>query len=321
MTTTDSGLKVSICICTFRRPALLEELLNALFEQDIAPAWFEVIVVDNDPLQSARKVLHRQQRQWQTRLTALHIEESNISLARNAAIQAAHGEWVAMLDDDEVPAHDWLSKLLETQATYKADAVLAPVVPRFAPEVPQWLREGGYFDRPRMLTGTRVPLGEARTGNVLIRRSSLLALCTKNPEVNRHEQGPFSVAYGLTGGEDTMLFSQLLTRRARLIWCDEAPVAEWIPAERGRAGWLLARSYRTGQIFMRTELAARHVFKRWVRGTVLGVRAVFQGLIALLAAFCWLLFSRQRAFRWLRIFSSQLGKLSALLGMKQRAYG
>ena len=43
-----------------------------------------------------------------------HVEStSNIALARNKAVQSASGQYLAFIDDDEVPLNDWLLTLLK----------------------------------------------------------------------------------------------------------------------------------------------------------------------------------------------------------------
>lgn len=305
---------VSICICTFRRPDLLRHLLGALEHQSSA-ARMQIVVVDNDPLQSAAPVLREMRERLGVRLKTLALAIPNISLARNAAVQAADGAWIALLDDDERPVADWLARLLNTQKQFEADVVFGPVLAEYAEGVADWLRRGGYFERRRLPSGAAVTQADARSGNVLLRRSALLALC--GPE----QQGPFDAAFGKTGGEDSILFRRLLDKGASLVWCDEAPVYEWIPAERGSAQWLLQRSFRTGQLFLRAELHTLRGMAYFRQAGWLGGRAVVQGMVASLLALTLLPFSRLKAFSWLRIAASQCGKLSFLLGKKTEFYG
>jgi len=299
---------ISICICTFRRPALLELLLQALTRQSCADLRLEVIVVDNDPAHSAAAVLAG----WQNRLPLLtrHEPTPNIALARNSAVHAAQGEWILFIDDDEAPDPDWIIRMVQAQRRYGADAVFAPVLPRYLDDTPAWVRRGDFFNRPRFATGTAIGSKDARTGNVLIRRSKLLAIA-----------GPFDVAFGRTGAEDTMLFRDMLARGASFVWCDEATVSEEVPAARANLHWLLRRSYRLGQTYVRSEIVRLHGLPYLLRAAQLGLRAALQLLIAAAVALLSLPFSRIMAIRWLRITLAQCGKLSALVGHRYHEYG
>lgn len=298
---------ISVCICTYRRPQLLDRLLAALAEQRL-DGRLEVVVVDNDRHGTARDTVSARAADYPWPL-AYHLQpQQNIALTRNLAVAEAHGHWIAFIDDDEVPAEDWLARLLETQRACDADAVFAPVLPRLHAAAPDWIRRGGFFDRPRHPTGTPVPEDEARTGNVLIRRARLLA-----------QDGPFDPAYGLSGGEDTMLFSALLRQGARFVWCDEAGVWEEVPPERTNLGWLLRRSYRIGQSYARS-LLARRAERRASTALGLALRATAQWLAASLLFLLLLPAGRARAVPWLRKSVAQLGKLSALAGHRYLEY-
>lgn len=303
-------IDISICICTFRRPALLDQLLMALTEQACDGLRVEVVVVDNDPAGSAGEVL----RDWQSRmpmpLHARHETTPNIAQARNAAVHTAQGEWVLFIDDDEAPDADWIRHLVQAQREYNADAVFAPVLPRYLADTPDWIRTGDFFNRRRFATGTAITTKDARTGNVLIRRSKLMVV-----------PGPFDTAFGRTGAEDTMLFRDMLAHGARFIWCDEATVSEEVPAQRANLNWLLRRSYRLGQTYVLSEIARLGGLQRFLRATQLGVRALVQLLIAAGVTLLALPFSRIAAVRWLRTTLAQCGKLSALAGHRYHEYG
>ncbi|MCH8620579.1 glycosyltransferase family A protein [Undibacterium sp. TS12] len=308
---------LSICICTYKRPVLLRRLLQAVLEQTGLVVSIEVVVVDNDTEQSAATVLAEMGAVLGSRLRSVNLANPNISLARNAAVAAASGKWIVMIDDDEVPVANWLEQLLIVQQAHNADVVFAPVIPDYAETTPAWIREGGYFDRRRLSTGTRIDHRDARSGNVLIRHSMLQSLAASQ----QGGIGPFDPAFGTTGGEDTMLFRRLDSLGAVMVWCDEAPAYEFIPAERATARWLLQRSYRTGQLFIRTELAMLAGNKKLLSGLVLSIRACVQFFLALVFALLVLPVKPLKAFAWLRIAVSQTGKLSYFWGKSAHAYG
>lgn len=304
--------ELCVCICTFRRPQLLRRLLDALLQQDLPAELWQVAVVDNDPQNSARDLLQAYQTHFDGRLLWVHENRANISLARNAVINLTHSHWLALIDDDELPGPDWLSRLLACQRQYQADLVFAPVTPEYGAAIPSWIIRGGYFERRRLATGSRINHQDARTGNVLIRRAILKQIAATEY---------FDPAFGRTGGEDSMLFRRVAALGASMVWCDEAAVTEEVPLERATAKWLLQRSYRTGQLFMRTELAMLASTQRRRRALYLGTRALAQAVLAACFALALSLLQPLKAFHWCRISASQLGKLSYFFGRQQTAYG
>jgi succinoglycan biosynthesis protein ExoM len=298
-------VELSICICTCRRPDLLERLLAALAAQ--LPKNAEIVVVDNDPAHSARAVLDK----WEKRLPlrSEHLPRPNIAAARNATLRLAQGEWIAFIDDDELPVDGWADILLATQRQYGADIIMAPVLPVYPEHVPVWLQQGGFFERPRFATGHAITDKDARTGNALVRASLLKGL-----------PGPFDTDFGQSGGEDTIVFRQLFRSGASFIWCDEATVSEAVPVDRARAGWLLRRAYRFGQTSIQVELYRLPFAQAVRRGGFLGLRALIQLFVAASLSLVLLPIARLRAFHWLRITAAQLGKLSALVGARYLEY-
>ena len=68
----------------------------------------------------------------------------NIALARNKAIENAQGDYVAFLDDDEMPAEKWLVTLFKTCQQYQVDGVLGSARPEFEGKPPGWLLKGKF---------------------------------------------------------------------------------------------------------------------------------------------------------------------------------
>lgn len=298
-------LDISVCLCTFRRPVQLDQLLGRLAEQTLQPV--EIVVVDNDPGHSAREVLQV----WADRLPLriVHQPEPNIALARNAAVGAAQAPWLALIDDDELPGADWLEQLARTQSAGGADGVMAPVVPTYTEATPAWMRQGGFFDRPRHASGTVIGLPDSRTGNVLLRAAMVRSL-----------KPPFDPEFGRSGGEDTLFFAHLHRAGYRFVWCDEAVVSEEVPAQRSTTQWLLRRAYRGAQTYVRVSLHGVQGRRRLQRMLYLGGRALLQLALALLLALLSWPWSRVRAFNWWRTAAAQLGKLTALVGGRYLEY-
>ena len=248
--------RISVCICTFERPELLGRLLNSLAGQVRTPVFcFEVVVVDNDKNGSAEETVRNFKLRTEMETIYDCEPEQNISLARNRAIRNARGNLIAFIDDDEYPGNDWLIQLYQALNRYKADGVLGPVLPEFPPGVPGWLRQGDFFDRRRLATGSIISQRDARTGNVLFR-------CT----LFRDGELWFDPLYGRTGGEDSDFFRQQSRLGRVFVWCDEAVVHETVPPGRWRLSFHLKKSLRigtvAGEVVRRGELPSTWLLAR-----------------------------------------------------------
>lgn len=228
---------VSVCICTFRRPALLRRSLAELAKQDPgATLKYHIVVADNDARESARQAVTDFAANSQVpTVYCVEPQEHNIALARNRALQHAKGDFIAFIDDDEFPAPDWLRNMVQTCDRHGIDGVLGPVRPFFDEPPPQWLVRGRFCDRPEHTTGTLLQWRQTRTGNVLFKRELLAGI-----------REPFRREFG-NGGEDQDFFRRMMQNGRGFIWCNEAVVYEVVPAERLKRTYMLKRALQRGQ--------------------------------------------------------------------------
>jgi succinoglycan biosynthesis protein ExoM len=301
-------MKVSVCVATHRRVERLHAVLQDLAQQRRLPD--QVVVVDNDAAGSARAVIEQLRASGTPYQLDYDIQpERNIALTRNRTVDLAQGDWLAFIDDDERAPDTWLGQLLDAAELYRADGVLGPVEPQVPEGAPAWIRQGRFYDFPRLRSGTRVPLNRMRFGNIVLRGEPLRAL-----------PGPFDPSYGLSTGEDGDLLVRLARRGANIVWCDEAIVWEPIESRRLSLRWLLARSLSGGQEFARQTVNGKYGPIGGFGRARFFVRASLQLLAALgLALITWPA-GRHRAAKWLITAWANLGKLSVFWGWRYRAY-
>lgn len=231
---------ITVCICTYRRPQHLAKLLDALDTAGCNSLYsYSVVVVDNDRERSALPVVDEARARELLQIEYRLVNEPNIAEARNAAVAASRGEYIAFIDDDELPGTGWLNRHLKNIEQYQATASLGPVIPYFDQTPPVWLIRGGFCDRMRFPTGTELLWYRTRTGNVLLDRRRVLEL-----------DPPFDITFG-SGGEDVVFFRKLAEKGGNFVWCDEAPVYELVPPERCRAVYFLRRAFLQGAISSR----------------------------------------------------------------------
>lgn len=301
-------MKVAICAITFTRPDGLRRLLgaiNALTFQD-EPPEIEIVIIDNDEDRSAQAVCDemRAELRWPLRYDV--EPQRGIPYARNKAVESALdiADFIAFIDDDEIPEPEWLDELVRVQRRYEADVVTGPVVAEFEETVPSWVVRGGFFETPRHPTGRRMDV--AYTHNVIVRSEVLRAL----------GRG-FDNRLALTGGEDSHLFRRVHAAGYSIVWADEAIVTETIPASRACFSWLVKRFYRIGNtrglisidlgsaLLTRLLLVAKSI--AWI---VIGVTVTVAGMF-------W---GRHAVVIGLRYIAYGLGMLSSIPGIRYEEY-
>ena len=98
---------VSAIIPTYHRPELVQRAIRSALRQTYAN--LEVVVVIDGPEPGTAEILASLR---EPRLRVIELEKNRgLSGARNAGIEAARGEWVGLLDDDD----EWLPERIEKQ--------------------------------------------------------------------------------------------------------------------------------------------------------------------------------------------------------------
>lgn len=304
-TTKPAGrISVDVAVCTFRRPHLAQTLQSLGRLALPASVEMRVIVADNDVEPSAKTIVEEAAADLPFPVLYIHCPASNISVARNACLDACDGDFLAFIDDDEVARKNWLSRHLDAALATNADVVLGPVCALYDSAAPAWMRRGDFHStRPVWVTG------EIRTGytcNTLIRMTA--------PSLKDRR---FNLALGRTGGEDTDFFTQAHRAGGRIAFAPDAWVEEPVPASRARLSWLAKRRFRSGQTHGRLLQEGRG----WLTMTGNVVLALAKAGYCLAAAVI-LCFSRPRSMAYALRGVMHIGVVGGLLGVREiRQYG
>ena len=296
-------VRVSVCVATYRRPQLLGRLLEGLTRLGPGTPDFEVVVVDNDAEGSAAPVVATFSGRLPIRLTV--EPRRSVSRARNLSVSMARGEFVALIDDDEVPDPRWLAELYAAVVDAGADGGFGPVETQFDADVPAWIQRMAFLQHPVPASGTTVPWWLGRSGNALVRRAAL---------GSRGE--PFDPQFGSTGGEDTDLFYRMVQQGARFIAVESARVVEQRSRQRSSGWWMLRRSFRQGgtivDVALRNEGGAARL-RFWSRAAARVVTECCRAVRHVRR--------RERSFEHLLNASRSLGMLAVAVGFRYREYG
>lgn len=227
---------IDVCICTYRRPAIADTLKSLSRQQGCGRVNMRVVVADNAVDQTARELIETTARELNLDAVYVHAPARNISIARNACLDASTSEWFAFLDDDEIASPTWLSAILAEAASGQWDAILGPVEAVYAQTAPTWVRAGNFHSTQPVFVRGRIETGY--TGNVLIRRAAIARAGLR-----------FRLELGRTGGEDEDFFNRLRDAGGRIGYARSALAYEAIPSDRTSLRWLVRRNFRAGQSY------------------------------------------------------------------------
>ncbi len=296
----------SVCVATYKRPQLLNDLLNSLRNQNLPQNLeLEVITVDNDVEKSAEQTVKEFIESSGMKIRYYTQPEKNICLTRNKAVHESRGKYILFVDDDEIASPDWAALLVKTLEDYKADAVFGRVIPIFNEDTPEWIKQSKLYDKKLPPTGEEVSF--TRTSNCIVKADLIKSM-----------EGPFDPSYGLTGGEDSHLFRRMKRKGAKYISCYEAYVTEYMPSNRTNINWLVKRSFRAGNSYTRSAIELTKKDKVITKFILMGRAFSF----SIISIFFFIISTPLRKWRthWMLKFAGNVGHLSAIFGYHYQEY-
>jgi GT2 family glycosyltransferase len=325
--------RIAVCICTYRRAAQLDRLLQALADQrwtQFGEPSVTVVVVENEAGGPAKEVCRKHVAAGKLNIRYSAEPKAGIPVARNRCLEIAGdvSDFIALIDDDELPEADWLEQLMLLQGATGADVVAGQVLGSYLIPPPAWLvnsrihdsrppiaLEGSVLSRlvgalfhpfpvpARIASGTRVKWCD--TGNVLFRTAIIRAKGLRFDESMRH----------LGFGADTVFFRQVTRAGYRIVWSNEAIVHHDVPPERMTATWIIRRGLQQGFCGTLIDARLRGRPPLRIKLALFGLTWAFVNVamapVSLLAGRRHLVWHLSEAARW-------LGRSVASLGMTVR---
>ena len=239
-------LRLSLIIATYNRAACLMDTLLSVVGQDAPRGEWECVVVNNnssDDTSERFAAFVAEHAGFNLRM----VDEPNqgLSYARNRGIRESAGEYIAIIDDDERIAPEFISAYISLfDSVPQAVAAGGPIVAEYVTGRPSWMScyterliaNTLYLgDKVRPFPEDRIPGG----GNMALRRSA----------VKRY--GVFDISLGrvgasLAGGEESDLFERLRLADAAYYYAPEAVMYHIIPPEKLTRAYFSRLSYNVG---------------------------------------------------------------------------
>ena len=295
-----------IAVPTRDRVDQLTRLLPLLVRQLIdSGRRGHVLVVDNSDDAGAREVVSATDPQL---VRYVHEPVRGLAAVRNRILdEAGDSDWLALIDDDELPSPQWLAELLRVQAEHGCDVVGGAAVLELPDDAPPYLAGSEVFSRLRPRRPSGPHQAPVHTNNALVRVAKV-----------REAGVRFDPAFNRSGGEDTEFFWTLIDRGALVCWADDAVVTEQVHADRLRVRNLLWRQTVRAANFVRIERRHRPAPVAFARQGGRVVRRTLTGVAGLLAGALRL--DRGRMLRGAYDVSYGFGTAGGILGIRLRAY-
>ena len=245
-------MDLTVCICTHDRPRYVRDCLEGLRRQTAAEDRFQVLIVDSGSPEPARAEL-RALACDHPGAHLIRVDQPGLGAARNAGAGAATTDYIAYIDDDAIPAENWVAAIIGSLAEHggrpeNRPAVLGGrILPKWEAPLPQWW--------PHSLRGLLSIIehegqGEYRTAelppglepygcNMVVHVASLL-------DTGGFGTGAGRVAGMLLSDEDVQVAWRLQDAGLSARYDSRIVAFHQIQANRLNPAWLLSRLYWQG---------------------------------------------------------------------------
>ena len=240
-------MDLTVCICTHDRPRYVRDCLDGLHRQTVSRDRFSILLVDSASCPEAAAELDGLGAASGARV--IRLDRLGISLARNTGAWATRTPFIAYIDDDAIPATDWVETILAAIAQPGRPPALigGRILPKWEAPLPHWwppsLRgvlsiiehEGIGEYRSEAVPKTLEPYA----ANMVVHVLSLLAAGGFGGGAGRYGQS-------LLSDEEVQLAWMLQDAGYSARYDSRIVVHHQIQARRMEPPWLLSRMYWQG---------------------------------------------------------------------------
>ena len=134
-------LRLSLVIATYNRAESLITALQSVVEQSAPKEEWECVVVNNNSTDATEERFKSfAEAHPDVRLRMVSEARQGLSYARNRGIGESEGEYIAIIDDDERIAPDFISSYINLfDSTPDAVAAGGPIVAEYPSGKPRWM--------------------------------------------------------------------------------------------------------------------------------------------------------------------------------------
>jgi len=246
---------LTVAICTYNRADRLPGLIRSLRNQEVDVAW-EILVVDNNSTDNTSTVLAGLMSEPGVSLRAVKETVQGIVHARNRAVaESLQCAYLLFMDDDEIPVSNGMlqaavNALRDDGAVCVGGRILLGFEPVKRPawlgdELLQFLGRLDHGSEPFWIRNQSTPVW---SGIVAYRTS----LFRDDPEL-RFDKRFNRAGYGIGGGEDQMMFLELLRREVPIRYQPQMEVVHFIEPFKLKRRYFIKLHYLSGVRFGRYE--------------------------------------------------------------------
>ncbi|CAK7038578.1 MAG: hypothetical protein PEPC_01645 [Peptostreptococcus russellii] len=181
--------KISVVIPAYNHPELLYKTIESVLRQTFSD--FEVLIIDDGSEMDLTETISHFS--YDPRLRYTKITHSNANVARNYGIQSSKGEFIAMLDSDDL----WLDTHLEQclRSLGSSDGLYGSLILRYSDPDQDRIVYTRNIHKDELMINFLLFNGYAAQTSTLFMTASSAKDIMWDPSLNRHQDYDFVVRY------------------------------------------------------------------------------------------------------------------------------
>ncbi len=238
---------LTVAICTYNRVERLPGLVAGLREQD-CPVPFDILFVDNNSTDGTPRVIDQLAGSSGAPVRSVRESQQGITFARNRALhECPDSKFILFIDDDEIPCRGLLASAVHALDKENAECVGGRVLVALrSEERPSWLDEElvaflgniDYGTNPFWVSDESTPIF---SGNIAYRMEIFDKDTSLRFDNRYNRQGK-----GIGGGEDFIIFRQMLSKGLRIRYRSDMVVEHYVEPWRLKRSYFLKLHFRAG---------------------------------------------------------------------------
>lgn len=235
---------ITVAVCCYNAAEGLPTLIQQL-ESLNCPIPFEILIVDNNSTDHTADVVGNLAKNSRVPVSYVLEKQQGIPFARNRAIdESLNNDLLAFIDSDELPESKWLESAYRGLDSFQADCVGGKIKLNL-PNRPEWLSDSllpflgkvDHGDTPIRVVDRSTPVW---SGNVAYRTALFDDGLRFDTRYNRK-------GTGIGGGEDAIMFRELLDRKCHIRYEPEMCITHFIPDSKLRRTYFLKLHFTAGK--------------------------------------------------------------------------
>lgn len=259
-------MDLSVVIPTYNGAQRLPEVLEHLHAQVVPAALqWEIIVVDNNSQDETAAIAQQYQAQWSWNVPIRYVFEprQGAAFARQTAIRQAHSDLVGFLDDDNLPAPNWVAEAIAFSQRYpEAGAFSGRIDGLFDVEPPQEIKKllpylaiRNHGDQVIEFEPEKLRLPPA--ASLVVRKPAWLQNVPTEPALIGRVGG-----VSMVGGEDYEVLLHIHKAGWKILYAPDLRTSHHIPPQRFERAYLLRLAKSCGLTTCQLKLITTAKWRR-----------------------------------------------------------